>query len=98
MFACSYGAAFGAIQQIPQIIPGLKNIQEETKDLKSPAEKKKYVEKVAAQYTKMQELGGLTGRFVFALLTVYIVSRRNLLRVFQLPGLIILCHCFLVSF
>ena len=26
MFACSYGAAFGAIQQLPQIVPGLPEV------------------------------------------------------------------------
>jgi len=30
MFACSYGAAFGAIQQIPQIVPGLPEVQRQT--------------------------------------------------------------------
>ena len=28
MFACSYGAAFGAIQQMPQIVPGLPEVQQ----------------------------------------------------------------------
>jgi MFS family permease len=36
-----------------------------------------------------QELGGLTGRIILAALLVVIVSRRTLLRVFQVPGLII---------
>src|SRR6266851_8555028 len=27
MFACSYGAAFGAIQQLPQIVPGLAEVK-----------------------------------------------------------------------
>ena len=31
MFACSYGAAFGAIQQMPQIVPGLREVQEAVK-------------------------------------------------------------------
>ena len=29
MFACSYGAAFGAIQQMPQIVPGLPGVRAE---------------------------------------------------------------------
>ena len=37
-----------------------------------------------------QELGGLAGRFVLAVLAVWIVSRRTLLRIFQVPGLIII--------
>src|SRR5258708_4955143 len=88
MFACSYGAAFGAIQQIPQIVPGLANVREETAG--KPVPKQKEIEqKVASDYTKMQEIGGLLGRFLLAMLAVRIVSRRGLLRVFQLPGLIL---------
>ena len=44
----------------------------------------------AAAYTEFQENGGLIGRFILAILAVRILSRRNLLRVFQIPGLIIL--------
>ncbi len=36
-----------------------------------------------------QELGGLAGRFALAWLALRIVSRRKLLRIFQLPGLLI---------
>jgi len=36
-----------------------------------------------------QELGGLTGRVILAVLIVLIASRRLLLRMFQLPGLIV---------
>ena len=31
MVACSYGAAFGAIQQIPQIVPGLPEVKDEVR-------------------------------------------------------------------
>jgi len=161
MFACSLGAAFGAIQQLPQIIPGVPEVQAEVKpllkaaaekkaaaatkggaektkgapdskassDKKGPeskradkaaaekkdsgpkgdgaekgkekvdasgltdAEKRKIsspiVQKAAAHATKIQEVGGLVGRFVLAILAVWIISRRALLRVFQIPGLII---------
>ncbi len=105
MFACSYGAAFGAIQQLPQIIPGLADVRAnhdtvvekaaET-DPKVLTEKparmrviKQYEQKVAAEYTKVQEIGGLLGRFMLAILAVRIVSRQNLLRIFQGPGMII---------
>jgi hypothetical protein len=37
----------------------------------------------------MQEIGGLLGRFLLAVLAVRIVSRRKLLRVFQGPGLLL---------
>jgi MFS family permease len=116
MFACSYGAAFGAIQQMPQIVPGLADVQEMGKekaagDVRAAEEeaakfgrklspdaaakiadrsKKSTNQAVAADVTKVQEIGGLLGRFVLAILAVRIVSRRALLRVFQIPGLIVM--------
>ena len=42
-----------------------------------------------AKVTLWQEVGGLVGRFVFAMIAVHILSRRALLRVFQLPALIL---------
>jgi hypothetical protein len=100
MFACSYGAAFGAIQYISQIVPGLADVRAEVKEKTEhiPAEQKQAIAKekgkveqeTAAEYTKMQELGGLVGRFLLALLAVRIVSRRALLRCFQLPGVLVL--------
>jgi MFS family permease len=105
MFACSYGAAFGAIQHIPQIVPGLAGTQakvagavseaaKKTPEVaKDPKQQRKIAapieQKVAAEYTKMQEIGGLVGRFLLAMLTVMIVSRRSLLRCFQIPGLLV---------
>ena len=78
MFACSYGAAFGAIQHIPRIVPGLPEVVH----LARPAQ-----EQVVSKVQFLQEMGGLLGRFVLAFLAVRIVSRRRLLRVFQVPGL-----------
>jgi len=89
MFACSYGAAFGAIQQIPQIVPGLPQVKERVKDLKKP-DQARTEQRIAADVTKVQEVGGLLGRFLLALLAVRIVSRRALLRLFQVPGLFVL--------
>jgi MFS family permease len=89
MFACSYGAAFGAIQHIPRIVPGLDDVQKETAG--QPLPKQRLIEqKAGSEYTKMQEIGGLVGRFLLALLAVQIVSRRQLLRIFQVPGLILM--------
>jgi MFS family permease len=48
------------------------------------------VGKVVGSVQFFQELGGLAGRFALAGLALWIVSRRKLLRVFQLPGLIII--------
>ncbi len=80
LFACSYGAAFGAIQHLPQIVPGLPEVRE----LPKPQQNQK-----VGQVQLIQEIGGLAGRFLLAVLAVKIVSRRALLRVFQLPGLVI---------
>jgi hypothetical protein len=44
--------------------------------------------------TKIQEVGGLTGRVLLAVLAVLIVSRRTLLRVFQVPGLVLMPFIF----
>ena len=86
MFACSYGAAFGAIQMIPQIVPGLQDVKAVTAGKPVPAQKT-YEQLVASEYTKIQELGGLTGRFLLAVLAARILRRRLLLWTFQVPGL-----------
>jgi MFS family permease len=93
MYAMVYGAAFGAIQQIPQIVPGLPEVVAQTKDL-PPPQAARINQETAASVTSLQELGGLTGRIVLAVLAIYIVSRRTLVRMFQIPGLIVMPLCF----
>jgi hypothetical protein len=88
MVAMSYGAAFGAIQQLPQMIPGLPQVREQTQGLERPAAAR-IEQDIAADMTKTQELGGLFGRFVLAVLVGYIASRRSVIRIFQIPGLIV---------
>jgi MFS family permease len=85
LFACAYGAAFGAIQQAPQITPGLQEVAK-----LAPAVRGETVAKVQ----QMQEWGGLVGRIALAILAVVIVSRRALLRVFIIPGLFIVPYVF----
>ena len=87
MFACSYGAAFGAIQQVPGIVPGLPEVQ----GLARPAQ-----QEVISAVQSYQEIGGLVGRFVLAGLALVIVGRRRLLWGFQVPGLIIVPLVFLI--
>lgn len=97
MFACSYGVAFGAIQQMPQIVPGIDAVKAEVKELVKD-KPEKLVKKItgetnferASDYTKAQELGGLVGRFALALIVLWFASRRALLRVFLVPGLILM--------
>jgi MFS family permease len=110
-FACTLAAAFGAIQQMPQIVPGLADVQagaeaaaqaavqkkaqqagplnEESAAVIAKKAKADYNQKIASEYTKIQEIGGLTGRFLLAVLVVGAISWRGLLRIFQIPGLII---------
>ena len=86
MMACAYAAAFGAIQQVPRIVPGL----EEVRALPRPA-----IEKTVSAVQWYQEIGGLAGRTALAYLAIIIISRRRLLHVFQIPGLILLPLLFL---
>ena len=77
LVACSYGAAFGAIQHVPRIVPGLMHdatrlVQEQT----------------VSQVQAIQEVGGVAGRVLLAILVVMIVARGRLLRGFQIAGLI----------
>jgi MFS family permease len=86
MFACAYGAAFGAIQHLPQIVPGLP----ELKGMPRPQ-----VQATVATVQQIQELGGLLGRFALAYLAVIVVSRQTLVRLFQVPGLLLVPLVFL---
>jgi predicted MFS family arabinose efflux permease len=86
MMACSFAAAFGAIQQVPRIVPGLAEVR---------AMPRAVQEQTVSAVQSFQEFGGLAGRFVLAFLVVRILSRRRLLRIFQVPGLILLPVVFL---
>jgi len=96
MFACAYGAAFGAIQQIQQIVPGLPEVRQMTQGL-PPPRAGLINQEVAANVTKAQEIGGLAGRVALAYLAIVIVSRRKLIRAFQIPGLIVMPFTFAVA-
>ncbi len=117
VFAASYGLAFGAIQQLPQII-GAAGIGTPTerghkeiiatakaavgkaateakaagKPELTPAQKRQIganaSDEAVAKVSSAQELGGLVGRVIFAVLATMIVSRRTLLRIFQIPALL----------
>lgn len=122
LMMCVYGVAFGAIQLLPQIVPGLVDgagqivplraayekaskpdaDQKETQaalakfkvenvaGLKSKArDVSRNTQAVVSQVQLWQELGGLVGRFALAYLAIVVVSRRTLLRIFQIPALIV---------
>jgi MFS family permease len=88
MMAAAYAAAFGAIQQMPRIVPGLP----EVRTLPRAA-----IEQTVSAVQSFQEFGGLAGRFLLAFLAVRIVSRRQVLRVFQVPGLVLVPVVFVLA-
>ncbi len=81
MMACGYAAAFGAIQQMPRIVPGLSEVQALARTAQ---------EQTISGVQSFQEFGGLAGRILLAALAAVIISRRKLLYVFQVPGLVLL--------
>jgi len=99
MFAMSYGAAFGAIQQMPGIVPGTPEVATLTPARPLPAdpagarawnaEASRMKQQQAAAVQWWQEIGGLVGRTLLAMLIIVIASRRGLLRLFQVPGLLV---------
>ena len=104
-FATTFGLAFGAIQQTPQILAGhvdvLKAVEANQAKAKEAATAEKpftpkdagiikgnTTDKIAASVQGWQEIGGLVGRILLAILAVRILSRRNLFRIFQIPSLL----------
>jgi MFS family permease len=87
MMACAYAAAFGAIQQVPRIVPGLADVR---------ALPRAAQEQTVSAVQSFQEMGGLVGRMILAFLAVRILSRRKLLRAFQVPGLVLMPIVFLI--
>jgi hypothetical protein len=88
MMACAYAAAFGAIQQVPRIVPGLAEVRTLPRAV---------IEQTVGKVSSFQEMGGLAGRIVLAFLAVRIVRRRKLLHIFQIPGMILLPIVFLFA-
>ncbi len=90
MFAMAYGAAFGAIQHVPRMVPGLPEVKAQAQEASRQAAQGKpeaqraraaaqagrlTMQAVAAKVTKVQELGGLLGRAVMAALIVSLVMQ-----------------------
>ncbi len=88
LFACAYGAAIGTIQQSPQIAGGMPEVA-----ALPTAERGQATSSVSGS----QELGGLAGRFLMASLALVIVSRSKLLRMFLIPGLLLVPFVFLYT-
>ena len=80
MMACAYAASFGMLQHFARIIPGLPGVR-----ILSHAGQEQRVGALQG----VQEIGGLTGRFLMAFLAVRVLSRRRLLHIFQVPALLL---------
>jgi MFS family permease len=87
MMAAVYATAFGAIQQMPRVVPGLAQVR----TLDRTAQEQQIT---GVQF--FQEMGGLAGRTLLAFLAAIIVSRQKLLHVFQFPGIVLLPAVFLL--
>jgi Major Facilitator Superfamily len=81
MMACSYAGSFGMLQHFARIIPGTPGVR----ILPHAAQ-----ERTVSALQGVQEFGGLAGRLLMAFLAVRILSRRRLLRLFQVPGLLLI--------
>ena len=81
MVACGYAASFGANLQVPRIVPGIAEVQAMSKTAQ---------EQTIGAVQLLQELGGLTGRVALAALAVHIVGRRRLIRLFLVPGVVVM--------
>lgn len=88
MVTCGYAASFGANLQMPRIVPGLPEVRAMTSTAR---------EQTVGTVQWLQELGGLAGRVALAALAVRIVSRRRLIRLFLVPGVIIMPLVFFIA-
>jgi hypothetical protein len=102
MMACSFGVAFGAIQQVTNIMGAVPDVRARAVEAgkgKTEVEAKRAsgtsMQKAAAEVSQNQEWGGLTGRLMLAILVTIIISQRKLIRLFLVPGLIVLPIVFL---
>ena len=85
MMACSFALPFGALQHTPRMIPGLVSAQK-----LAPRQ----VEQTVSRVYMVQELGSLAGRLAFAVVVVYFVRQRRLLRAFVAPATVVFSGVF----
>lgn len=78
LFACTFALAYGALQHTIRMIPGLAEVQR-----LAPRQ----IEQAASGNQVFQELGALTGRILFAVLALRIVSQRRRFRALLAPCL-----------
>jgi MFS family permease len=88
LFVCAYGGAIGMLQQSPQIAGGMPEVAS-----LPVAERGQATSSVSGS----QEFGGLAGRALMAVLAMVVISRRALLRMVLIPGLVLIPLVFLYT-
>ncbi len=81
MMACAYAASFGMLQHFARIIPGAPEVK-----ILAHADQQKIVSALQV----VQEVGSLFGRILMAGLAIFVLSRKRLLHIFQIPGLLLI--------
>ncbi len=108
-YGVAFGAIQFTPQIVPGLLPEVRELPKLRKEIEkveatSPeaAEMRKKMvamgkkqESVVKDVQLWQEFGGLIGRFALAFLAIYVASRRTLLRIFQLPALLVVPLVFL---
>ncbi|PYJ56844.1 MAG: MFS transporter [Verrucomicrobia bacterium] len=108
-YGAAFGAIQMTPQIVPGLVPGLPELAKLRKQVEAAQQKgedAKEMKKRIAELSKEQgqiisnvqthqEIGGLVGRFAFAWLAIVVAGRKALLRVFQIPGLILIPLVFL---
>src|SRR5260370_21250701 len=85
MMACSFALPFGALHHRARMMPGLVSAEKHAP---------RQVEQTVSRVYMVQELGSLAGRLAFAVVIVYFVRQRRLLRVFVAPATVVFCGVF----
>jgi MFS family permease len=88
MMACGYAVAYGAIQQMPRIVPGLAEVSSLPRQA---------AERAVSTVQSFHETGGLAGRLLLAYLAVRMAARPHLLRIFLIPGMFVLPFVFIFA-
>ena len=78
----------GKTQKLPKDAPEVKELRKQR--LEKLDELKRLGKSRVGTTQRWQEIGGLLGRVILAILLIFVASRRTLLRIFQVPGMIVL--------
>jgi MFS family permease len=86
--ACVYAGAYGVLQQVPRLVPGLPDVR-----VLVPRAQEQLVSIVHL----FASIGEIAGRLVFAIVVVMFVRQRRLLRVFTAPALVVVPVVFIYA-